>query len=388
MPPQRRIPRDRYGRYDLRSKGPVDDEIFHALDDFLKAARISKRRRVKDSEVRTHTFITRIKLHFVRNNTEKRTAEEEDPWSNSDSHTVPLCDSEMEVEDAKPFTIKHYPYNRRGLNMPDRLLVVRIETQAKVPLDAIIDAQYMPSDDDAELQGRVDRWQDPATEDADPTLSWLDVYEQLDPQKRAFSLFFNHIHQDSYGCWTDDYIFQSLRMLFDRLSSDEEISFHHHSYIPLTKARLGKCDDGIHFHHSIVKHKYDKTTGRHSIGFPLAVCICKPQFGQRGIARYELTPLLLQANLGYEYDPHRDQYPAYLLSLRGWNLRFVKATMSRQELERLRATETLSGSMRIQRTRAFNIRDRAERKEVVRAVTGLLRFFEDRPEAAYPMYTD
>ena len=61
--------------------------------------------------------------------------------------------------------------------------------------------------------------------------------------------------------------------------------------------------------------------------------------------------------------------------------------MSRQEIERLRAKETLSGKIQVQRSRAFNIRDRQERKELVRAVTGLLRFFEDRPEAAYPMYT-
>ncbi|PYI01981.1 hypothetical protein BO78DRAFT_454801 [Aspergillus sclerotiicarbonarius CBS 121057] len=384
MPPQRRTPCD---RYDLRSKAPVDREISQVLDAFLKAARISKARRVKKPEARTHTFTARIQLHFVRNSEKRKEKEEEDTCSSSESDPDPSCDSEMEVDDAKTFTLKHYPNNRRRLNMPDRLLVVHIETQEKVPLDAIIDAKYMPSDEDAEFQCRVDRWQDPATEDADPNLNWLDLYKNLDPEKRVFSRFFRHIRESHYNGWTDDHVFDSLGWLFNGFSSDEEISFEEHTYLPLTKVRLGKCDDGIYFHNYIVKRKYDETAGRYSFGFPLAVCICKPRIGQRGIARSEITPLLLQANLGYEYNPNREQYPAYLLSQRDWNFRFVKATMSRQEVERLRAKETLSGKMQIQRTRAFNIHHRAERKEFVRAVTGLLRFFEDRPEAAYPMYT-
>ena len=146
MPPQRR---NLCHRYDLRSKGPVGRQICQVLDTFLNATRRSKVKPVKDPKPRTHTFTTRIKLHFVTNSRELKAQLEHATDSSSDSEPDPPCDSEMEVDEAKPLTIKQYPYNRKRLNMPDRLLVVVSETQEKVPLNAIIDEKYMPPEDDA-----------------------------------------------------------------------------------------------------------------------------------------------------------------------------------------------------------------------------------------------
>ena len=73
-----------------------------------------------------------------------------------------------------------------------------------------------------EFQRQVDQWQDPAAEDADPSLSWFEWQDRIDPQKLAFERFFDDLRRNTYNGWTDGQVLDYLAWLFHSSSSDKE----------------------------------------------------------------------------------------------------------------------------------------------------------------------
>lgn len=57
--------------------------------------------------------------------------------------------------------------------------------------------------------------------------------------------------------------------------------------------------------------------------------------------------------------------------------------MTRQEVARLQDKKKLSGRIKVQRTGAYDLYYRNERKEFIRVMLGLLRSFKDRREADF-----
>ncbi|GAT20085.1 similar to An07g07920 [Aspergillus luchuensis] len=110
---------------------------------------------------------------------------------------------------------------------------------------------------------------------------------------------------------------------------------------------------------------------------------CKVELGRAGISQSEIPGLLFQANMAFEFESNHEQYPAYVISVRGWRFRFVKGIMTRQEVARFQDKKKRSGRIKVQRTREYDIYDREERKEFIRVMLGLLRSFEDRREADF-----
>lgn len=156
---------------------------------------------------------------------------------------------------------------------------------------------------------------------------------------------------------------------------------------------------GLYFRHYIGKGNLNVSGGQ-AIGIPLAICTvrflplvsrylklnnlqCKLELGRVGISQSEIPGLLFQANMAFEFESNHEQYPAYVISVRGWRFRFVKGIMTQQEVARFQDKKKRSGRIKVQRTGEYDIYDREERKEFIRVMLGLLRSFKDRREADF-----
>ncbi|GKZ36018.1 hypothetical protein AbraIFM66950_006891 [Aspergillus brasiliensis] len=305
----------------------------------------------------------------------------------------------VDLDPKEAISTKHFYYQRTGRPKPSCLIVANVELDDEVMVDRIVDPQYLPSDDDTEFQNLVDLWQDPAVEDADMFADSSELEKLVDPKKIKFTRFFRDIHDDKYrGDIKPDPLFEYMASLFDPPVSGE-IGFRRNCYFPFAREDLGMHQG--RFYQYYIGKGITKTPGGQMTGIPLAVCTvrflplvasrylklnnqqCKPHIDKTGIAWSEIPGLLLQANMAFEFDCSFEQYPAYVISVREWGIHFVKGTMMRQEVACLRDKDKLSGRIEVQRTRAYNLHDRGERKEVIRVMLGLLRSFKDRPEANF-----
>lgn len=101
--------------------------------------------------------------------------------------------------------------------------------------------------------------------------------------------------------------------------------------------------------------------------------------------RYEIPHLLLQANMAFNYNPTSEQYEAFAISIENYTYTFVKAIVLPEYLRSLRAVRPVCGSLKVLRSKPFNIIDRDTRREFLRDLMALSRYFKKRPEFLLPM---
>ena len=101
--------------------------------------------------------------------------------------------------------------------------------------------------------------------------------------------------------------------------------------------------------------------------------------------RYEIPHLLLQANMVFNYNPTLEQYEAFTISIENYTYTFVKAIMLPEYLRSIRAGRPVCGSLKVLRSKPFNIIDRDTRREFLRDLMALSRYFKKRPEFLLPM---
>ncbi|RAH52613.1 hypothetical protein BO85DRAFT_472603 [Aspergillus piperis CBS 112811] len=394
-----------HSRYKLRGRNPVEKDVFGGLDKFLKEQR--KTSRVKKPGIggeagkprkgkrkgkqeaspgpsTTNWFKTKIHLKFIRDAREESVQQPEEASAegaanNPDNHRS--TESEKDLKPGESLSDTHFYYQRTGSRRPDRLFVATVEVDEDVPVENLFDSRYLPSDDDTEYQRLVDLWQDPAVEDAHEISDWSELEKLVDPKKARFAPFFRDVHDDSYREKTANILFDYMASLFEHVPSQGEIDFRQHCYFPLAREDLG-THQGLYFRHYIGKGNFNISDGQ-AIGIPLAICTCKVELGRAGISQSEIPGLLFQANMAFEFESNHEQYPAYVISVRGWRFRFVKGIMARQEVARFQDKKKRSGRIKVQRTREYDIYDREERKEFIRVMLGLLRSFKDRREADF-----
>ncbi|KAI2814131.1 hypothetical protein CBS115989_8841 [Aspergillus niger] len=377
-----------HSRYNLRKRNPVDNDVFEELEKFLseqrnilrvrkprtgggagkprrgKGGRKPRKGKGKASQGPStpESFTTKIHVKFIADIQEESDQQSEEASTESAANVSDWYRSSHSEADLKPgesHSNRHFYYQRTGTPRSDCLFAANVEVVNKVPVDIIVDPKYMPSDDDTEFQRLVDLWQDPAVEDKVELSDWSELEKLVDPKKAS--------------------------------------DFRQNCYFPLAREDLG-THQGLYFSYYIGKGTFNVPGGQ-AIGVPLAVCTvrflllvswylklnnlqCKPKLGRAGIARSEIPGLLFQANMAFEFESNHEQYPAYVISVRGWKIRFVKGIMTRQEVARLQ-DKKLSGRIKVQRTGAYDLYYRNERKEFIRVMLGLLRSFKDRREADF-----
>ncbi|RDH39187.1 hypothetical protein BDQ94DRAFT_164946 [Aspergillus welwitschiae] len=344
-----------HSRYNLRKRNPVDNDVFEELEKFLseqrniprvrkprtgggagkprrgKGGRKPRKGKGKASQGPStpDSFTTKIHVKFIADIQEESDQQSEEASTESAANMSDWYRSSHSEADLKPgesHSNRHFYYQRTGPPRPDCLFAANVEVVNKVPVDTIVDPRYMPSDDDT----------------------------------------------------GDD--------------------FRQKCYFPLAREDLG-THQGLYFSYYIGKGTFNVPGGQ-AIGVPLAVCTvrfillvswylklnnlqCKPKLGRAGIAQSEIPGLLFQANMAFEFESNHEQYPAYVISVRGWKIRFVKGIMTQQEVAHLQDKEKLSGRIKVQRTGAYDLYYRNERKEFIRVMLGLLRSFKDRREADF-----
>ncbi|RAL12022.1 uncharacterized protein BO97DRAFT_452352 [Aspergillus homomorphus CBS 101889] len=362
--------------YQLRSRGPVGPEVFKVLDR-LKPSKITK--------TQGYSYNAGIRLRLVPKPASLRPEDSTGSALGSLHHCdrgTKLKDGDGDKEQGTSFSVEQLVYQSLPYKDSPPFVKVQIEVVEKVPLDAFIDAKYIPSDDDAEFQRRAELWQDPAAED--PEANPTDVRHS---RKVELTDFFEAVRCDRYRDHTDARMFLFMWLLLDGFPSRQNgtITFLGDGYFPLWPEHAVK-HDGVYFEYyvAIWRFIYD----RELISAPLALCTCNNERGRAGIARYEIPPLLLQANQNARVASHLAQNRAYVLSLQGWKLTFVKATMSRQDALGLGNPQCLPGKVKVERTTEYNLRDRGQRREALRALMGLFLSFQDRPEFAYALAPD
>ncbi|PYH66446.1 uncharacterized protein BO88DRAFT_469466 [Aspergillus vadensis CBS 113365] len=399
-----------HSRYKLRGRNPVEQDVFGGLDKFLREQRKTprvkkpgtdggagksqkgkgKRKPQKDKQEaspgpsRTNWFKAKIHLKFIRDAQEESAQQPEEASAegaanNPDHHRS--TESEKDLKPGESLSDTHFYYQRTGSRRPDRRFVATVEIDEDVPVDKIFDSRYLPSDDDTEFQRLVDLWQDPAVEDAREISDWSELEKLVDPKKARFAPFFRDVHDDSYRKKTANTLFDYMASLFEQVPSQGEIDFRQHCYVPLAREELG-THQGLYFRHYIGKGNLNVSGGQ-AIGIPLAICTCKIKLGRVGISRSEIPGLLFQANMAFEFESNHEQYPAYVVSVRGWRFRFVKGIMTQQEVARFQDKKKRSGRIKVQQTGDYDIYDRKQRKEFIRVMLGLLRSFKDRREADF-----
>ncbi|GLA23519.1 hypothetical protein AnigIFM63326_008850 [Aspergillus niger] len=400
-----------HSRYNLRKRNPVDNDVFEELEKFLseqrniprvrkprtgggagkprrgKGGRKPRKSKGKASQEpsTTESFTTKIHVKFIADIQEESDQQSEEASAESAANISDWYRSSHSEADLKPgesHSNRHFYYQRTGAPRSDCLFAANVEVVNKVPVDTIVDPKYMPSDDDTEFQRLVDLWQEPVVEDKVELSDWSELEKLVDPKKARFAPLFRDVHDDRYRKETEpDILFDYIASLFEQLPSQGEIDFRQNCYFPLAREDLG-THQGLYFSYYIGKGTFNVPGGQ-AIGVPLAVCTCKPKLGRAGIARSEIPGLLFQANMAFEFESNHEQYPAYVISVRGWKICFVKGIMTRQEVARLQDKKKLSGRIKVQRTGAYDLYYRNERKEFIRVMLGLLRSFKDRREADF-----
>ncbi|KAI2882501.1 hypothetical protein CBS11852_9707 [Aspergillus niger] len=389
-----------HSRYNLRKRNPVDNDVFEELEKFLseqrniprvrkprtgggagkprrgKGGRKPRKGKGKASQEpsTTESFTTKIHVKFIADIQEESDQQSEEASAESAANISDWYRSSHSEADLKPgesHSNRHFYYQRTGAPRSDCLFAANVEVVNKVPVDTIVDPKYMPSDDDTEFQRLVDLWQDPVVEDKVELSDWSELEKLVDPKKARFAPLFRDVHDDRYRKETEpDILFDYIASLFEQLPSQGEIDFRQNCYFPLAREDLG-THQGLYFSYYIGKGTFNVPGGQ-AIGVPLAVCTvrfillvslylklnnlqCKPKLGRAGIARSEIPGLLFQANMAFEFE----------------------------EVARLQDKKKLSGRIKVQRTGAYDLYYRNERKEFIRVMLGLLRSFKDRREADF-----
>lgn len=87
----------------------------------------------------------------------------------------------------------------------------------------------------------------------------------------------------------------------------------------------------------------------------------------------------------FNYDPRLEQYEAFAVSIENYTYTFVKAIMLPEYLQNIRAGRPVRGSLKVLRSKPFNIVDRDIRRDFLKGLMALARYFMQRPEFSFPM---
>ncbi|OJK01199.1 hypothetical protein ASPACDRAFT_41463 [Aspergillus aculeatus ATCC 16872] len=357
-------------RYQLRSKGPVGREIFQVLEE-RKPAKVSKSKPKPERYsfkvgVRLRLVSKQAALGFVSGSSAPEAPQIYQRKSQIESETHAGSENSGTSFAVEQLIYQSLPYKEGPI-----IVNAEVDVHEEVPFEAIIDAKFLPSDDDPEFRRRLAQWQIPPVEDPERS-----------PGKIKLSDFFKAVRSDLYRDQTDADMFWFMLKLVEDFPSDRngDVTFLGDCYLPLSREHA-RAKEGAYFAYYITRWKY-VNDGLETP--PLAICVCNNKRGREGIARYEIPPLLLQAWMNTKLETEDlDAQNAYVLSQQGWDLRFVKATMPIHEAQRLGMPPHFSGKVRVERTKAYNLRDPEERREALRALMGLLLYFHARPEFVY-----
>lgn len=102
------------------------------------------------------------------------------------------------------------------------------------------------------------------------------------------------------------------------------------------------------------------------------------------MARYEIPHLLLQMNMAFNYDESFGEYEAFVISIEDFTYTFLRAVASPQYIRSLRG-QPANGSLKVSRSKPFNVVDRDVRMEFLRGLMALDRYLVQRPEFSFPM---
>lgn len=103
------------------------------------------------------------------------------------------------------------------------------------------------------------------------------------------------------------------------------------------------------------------------------------------MARYEIPHLLLQMNMAFNYDESFGEYEAFVISIEDFTYTFLRAVASPQYIRSLRAGQPANGSLKVSRSKPFNVVDKGVRMEFLRGLMALDRYLVQRPEFSFPM---
>ncbi|RAH50919.1 uncharacterized protein BO95DRAFT_427277 [Aspergillus brunneoviolaceus CBS 621.78] len=386
-------------RYQLRSKGPVGREIFQVLEE-RKPAKVSKSK----PKPQRYSFKVGVRLRLVSKQAAlgfiSGSSAPEAPQSYQRKSQIESEADAGSQNCGTNFAVEQLIYQTLPCKEGPIVVNAEVDVQEEVPFEAIVDAKFLPSDDDPgtqpytlkittaldmhlpitkltnisfrpEFRRRSAQWQIPPVEDPERSAG-----------KIKLSDFFQAVRNDLYRDQTDADMFWFMLKLLEDFPSDRngDVTFLGDCYFPLSREHA-RAKEGAYFAYYITRWKY-VNEGLETP--PLAICVCNNKGGREGIARYEIPPLLLQAWMNTKLETGGlDDQNAYVLSQQGWDLRFVKATMPVHEAQRLGRFPHLSGKVRVERTKVYNLRDPGERREALRALMGLLLYFHDRPEFVY-----
>lgn len=104
------------------------------------------------------------------------------------------------------------------------------------------------------------------------------------------------------------------------------------------------------------------------------------------MAKYKIPQLLLQINMAFNYDGSFGEYEAFVVSIEDFTYTFLRAVASPQYIRSLRG-QPANGSLKVSRSKLFNIVDRGVQMELLRGLMALDRYLVQRPEFSFPMQT-
>ncbi|OJJ33427.1 hypothetical protein ASPWEDRAFT_43487 [Aspergillus wentii DTO 134E9] len=254
----------------------------------------------------------------------------------------------------------------------EHLQIARVQ-QEKVSLDKIVDLKFVPHDDDPEFQRLESLLCDPSMESRDKD----DLPFEQDP----FKFFFGTLR--SYGGWCDsiedargeNFVNHVIRMILREMYPD--LTLYATSYmrlgidLPFMKPRRKQWVDGC-------ISRFWKDEGL--FGVPLALISIIRESGDIGMARYEIPQILMQVNMAYNQNQNLEEYSGYIISIDGYRFTFGKATVSPEYVKCIYSGKPACEDLQFQRGPSFDITDRAERKEILRIIMGLARYFVQRAE--------
>lgn len=87
----------------------------------------------------------------------------------------------------------------------------------------------------------------------------------------------------------------------------------------------------------------------------------------------------------FNYNETFNEYEAFLISLEKYTYTFVRAVMSPEYIRSIRAGKPACGHLKVLYSLPFDIIDKDRRREFLRSVMGLSRYFIERPEFSFPM---
>ncbi|KAK2807508.1 hypothetical protein FQN50_005376 [Emmonsiellopsis sp. PD_5] len=263
--------------------------------------------------------------------------------SQADSETLPT-DTRLLYQAPKKWTLNH-------------LRITGVQQEHDVPLDRIVDARYIPSDNDPDFKRIANQFLDKIAEESYLYLERKDVRVN---QNRFFNFF---LALQGYKIGIRRSYDTNITLLRDIFW---EIVMKELGRLPLSIAAL-KRGEGVRVDGSILR--MSKVTDE--MGVPLGVVLIKREPGDLGMARYEIPQLLLQANMVFNYDQNFENYEAFLVSVEDYTYTIIRAIISPEYLVSLRAGRPVAGGFQALRSRSFDVTCWDTRKEFLRAIMAL-----------------